>query len=123
MAGPVLELRGISKSFGAIRALTVDLDPTKVKGGDLTGQHFRRERERLLSVVKSAAADPQCPPTLANDSGGGFQLIWHLKPPVPAEGKIVLEGVPQPDRCIAGHGREASDMKKEATLIEYGENV
>jgi hypothetical protein len=82
------------KEIGTIRALTVDLDPTKVKGGDPTGQHFRRERERLLSVVKSAAADPECPPTLATDSGGGFQLIWHLKPSIPADGNIErVEGI------------------------------
>ena len=82
------------KEIGTIRALTVDLDPTKVKGGDPTGQHVRRERERLLSVVKSAAADPECPPTLATDSGGGFQLIWHLKPSIPADGNIErVEGI------------------------------
>jgi hypothetical protein len=40
------------EEIGTIRALAVDLDPTKVKGGDLTGKNFRRERERLLSVVK-----------------------------------------------------------------------
>jgi hypothetical protein len=74
--------------IGSIRALAIDLDPTKVKGGDGSGEHFRRERERLLAAVAGAANDPQCPPTLTVDSGGGIQMLWHLEPAVPADGNI-----------------------------------
>jgi hypothetical protein len=74
--------------IGSIRALAIDVDPTKVKGGDSSGEHFRRERERLLAVAAGAANDPQCPPTLTVDSGGGIQMIWHLEPAVPADGNI-----------------------------------
>jgi hypothetical protein len=39
-------------------------------------------------LAEGAANDPQCPPTLTIDSGGGLQLIWHLKPAIPAEDNI-----------------------------------
>ncbi len=70
--------------IGVIRAVVVDLDPGKVRCGDPSGEHFARERERLLAVLREAADDPSCPPTLCIDSGGGYQAIWKLDPAVPA---------------------------------------
>jgi Protein of unknown function (DUF3987) len=81
--------------IGFIRAVVIDLDPVKVKGGEATGEHFARERKRLLAVLRGAADDPKCPPTLCIDSGGGFQGIWKLDPAVPAtpENSQLAEGI------------------------------
>jgi hypothetical protein len=83
------------EELGTIRAVVLDVDPTKVKGGDPSGEHFRRERERLLAVVGAAAADAMCPPTLIVNSGGGFQFIYHLNPSLPATAENIelVEGI------------------------------
>jgi len=66
-----------------IRAIVADIDPSKVKGGDASGANYRIERVRLQLVTQSLANDPQCPPTMIVDTGGGIQLWWQLPKPVP----------------------------------------
>ena len=68
--------------IGFIRAIYADIDPKK--GGDATGEHFRAERARLMSLAKQLAEDATCPPSLIVDSGGGIQAWWMLNPHVPA---------------------------------------
>jgi hypothetical protein len=80
---------------GTLHAIVADLDPSKVKGGEASGENFRKERERLLKVVRAAADDPKGAPTLIIDSGGGFQLIWQLIPVLPPtpENVELAEGI------------------------------
>jgi hypothetical protein len=81
--------------IGAVRAIPLDLDPEKVKGGEPTGEHFWQERKRLRGIVRSAADDPKGAPTWAVDSGGGYQPLWLLKDPLPATSENVelVEGI------------------------------
>ena len=75
------------QNIGVIRALAVDLDPKKLDAngaGDLSGDHFRNERARLLHVVKKACEDSLYPPSLVLDSGGGYWLLWIFDPPIQA---------------------------------------
>jgi hypothetical protein len=61
------------KDIGTLRAVVLDIDPRKIKGGDASGENFVRERARLLKVVNAMASEAACPPTLIIDSGGGYQ--------------------------------------------------
>jgi Protein of unknown function (DUF3987) len=81
--------------IGVIRAIYADIDPKKVSGGDASGQHFRKERERLDALAKQLSKEDGCPPSLIVDSGGGIQPWWMLRPPVPAtpENVALVEGI------------------------------
>ena len=81
--------------IGVIRAIYADIDPKKVGGGDASGQHFRKERERLDALAKQLRKEEGCPPSLIVDSGGGIQPWWMLRPPVPAtpENVALVEGI------------------------------
>jgi Protein of unknown function (DUF3987) len=68
-----------SSTIGYLRAIVVDIDPTKIKGGDASGDNFRAERVRLQDVAQKIASDPICPPMMMVDSGGGLQAWWQLK--------------------------------------------
>jgi hypothetical protein len=73
-----------SADIGYIRAISFDIDPTKIKGGDFTGDHFHKERDRLATLVGTIAADEDHKPSLTIDTGGGYQLHWVLDPVVEA---------------------------------------
>jgi hypothetical protein len=66
------------KDIGWITGVSADLDPSKVKGGDPTGENFRKERERLHTVIMDLRKE-ECSPSLTVDTGGGFQPLWLLK--------------------------------------------
>jgi hypothetical protein len=88
--------RRLSKAdIGVIRAIYADIDPVKLKDGDASGQHFRDERVRLMTLAKQLRADANCPPTLIVDSGGGIQAWWMLAPHIPAtlENVTLAEGI------------------------------
>jgi hypothetical protein len=88
--------RRLSKdTIGVIRAIYADIDPTKIKGGDASGQHFREERVRLMALAKQLSKDDRCPPSLIVDTGGGIQAWWMLSPQIPAtqENKDRAEGI------------------------------
>ena len=76
-----------------IRAVVLDIDPAKIKGGEVSGENLKRERARLLVVV-TGIAGAECPPTLIVDSGGGYQAWWQLAEPLPAtaENVALVEG-------------------------------
>ncbi|SFI39799.1 DUF3987 domain-containing protein [Bradyrhizobium sp. Gha] len=82
------------KDIGTIRAVVVDLDTKKVKGGDPSGANFRQERARLLEVI-TRVASADCSPTLVVDSGGGYQAWWQLAERLPAtpENVELVEGI------------------------------
>jgi hypothetical protein len=40
--------------IGTIRAVVLDVDPAKVKGGDPTGENFKRERARLRASTRAS---------------------------------------------------------------------
>jgi hypothetical protein len=82
--------------IGLIRAVVADIDASKVSGGDPSGDHFHRERDRLLgTVAKALSDDARCPPSLVVDSGGGLQAWWKLRPALPAtpENIELVEGI------------------------------
>jgi hypothetical protein len=71
--------------IGHIRAIVLDVDPKKIKGGDPSGENFNSERRRLnREVAFPLAKNPNCPPTWLVDSGGGYQAWWQLAEPLPA---------------------------------------
>ena len=80
-----------------IRAAVADFDITKLKDGDPTGEHFRRERARLREVMDRLLADTAniCPPTFIVDSGGGYQVWWVFPEPLAANPKntAIVEGI------------------------------
>jgi hypothetical protein len=82
------------EDIGTIRAVVLDVDPAKIKGGDASGENFKRERSRLLKVV-TGIAGADCQPTLIVDSGGGYQAWWQLAEPLPAtsENVALVEGI------------------------------
>ena len=82
------------KDIGTLLAVTLDIDPVKIKGGDASGENFKRERARLLKVA-TGVAGAECPPTLIVDSGGGYQAWWQLAEPLPATPANValIEGI------------------------------
>ncbi len=96
-----VRLRGDNKkknqpsTVGWIRAIVADIDPTKIKGGDPSGENFRKERERLQSVLQQLDDEPICPPTAIVDTGGGLHVWWQLWPRIPAtpENVALAEGV------------------------------
>jgi len=90
-----LDRRLNKASVGVIRAITLDIDPVKRKGGDPSGEHFRQERIRLSKIVDEMRRDRKCPPTKIVDSGGGFQAWWYLEPKLPAtsENVKIVEGI------------------------------
>jgi hypothetical protein len=82
------------ENIGTIRAVVLDVDPAKIKGGDASGENFKRERARLFEVV-TGLAGTECPPTLIVDSGGGYQAWWQLAEQLPAtaENVALVEGI------------------------------
>ncbi|MGH6861705.1 MAG: AAA family ATPase, partial [Phyllobacterium sp.] len=64
--------------IGAIRAIAADIDPEKDVGLDVARFAIRSrvERERAGKV----------PPSIAIDSGGGFQMLWKLSAKLPRDG-------------------------------------
>jgi Protein of unknown function (DUF3987) len=87
-------LRLAKKDIGSLRAVPLDIDPAKIKGGDASGKNFSQERARLLTVVNAIAGE-SCPPTWIVDSGGGYQAWWQLAEPLPAtaENVALIEGI------------------------------
>jgi hypothetical protein len=84
------------EKIGFIRAIVLDVDTKKIKGGDPSGENFRRERVRLnTDVAVPLANDPVCSPTWLVDSGGGYQAWWCLPVMLPKarENVALAEGV------------------------------
>jgi hypothetical protein len=93
------------EDIGLIRAIPVDMDVPKLKGGEPTGQHFGTLRAKLLDeVVSKIAADTICPPSLMVDSGGGIQLYWELRPAIPATAENI--------ESVKGIGRTINNRLK-----------
>jgi len=98
-ANAAVNARLRKKDIGTLLAISLDIDPKKIKGGDPTGENFKIERARLLKLVTSLAG-VECPPTLIVDSGGGYQAWWQLAEPLPAtsENVALVEGIGRPFR-------------------------
>jgi len=81
------------EDIGAIRAIGADIDPAK--GIDLDAARFdirsKIERERAGIV----------PPSIAIDSGGGFQVLWKLSEKLPRDANE--EWAEDQGRAIAQH--------------------
>jgi hypothetical protein len=93
-ANAATNARLAKKDIGTLLAVVLDIDPTKIKDGDPTGENFKLERARLLNLVSSLAT-VECPPTLVVDSGGGYQAWWQLAEPLraTAENVALVEGI------------------------------
>jgi hypothetical protein len=102
-----------ASDIGEIRAIGADVDPQKAPGGDPTGEHFRRERERLFQLAKKMHDDPLCPATMVVDTGGGIQALWILEEPVPAtaENIALAEGIGRAIQQMYG-GDSVFDMPR-----------
>jgi hypothetical protein len=68
--------------IGAVRAVWSDFDPDEKL--ELIGEG-KAERGRIEKLSAERLADPDAPPTVIIDSGGGHQLLWCLAEKLSAE--------------------------------------
>lgn len=79
------------KHIETVRAVVADVDADKMGAGDdIAGEGMRRARAVAEEVRASS-----CPPTLTVFTGGGYQFVWILDPPLPAtpENVDLAEGI------------------------------
>lgn len=137
----LMNKKALESDLASMNWLHVDVDPR-------AGEDFGEERERLLQLTENLPQGlPQ--PTVIIDSGGGYQLFWELKDPVPLNGEITkiekmklynkqLEIILGGDHCfnldrimrLPGtvnlpnkKKREKGRVKAQASLIRFGDET
>lgn len=67
-----------------VRYLHVDIDPR-------AGEPLAAEQERIRAMVLAESPRGLPPPTFVIFSGGGYQVLWRLRAPVPLDGRATID--------------------------------